>query len=570
MNKVLSPPLLKKARTLSARWPQFVLTGAASALLVACQSTPLPPWQDAQGSNAGKAPVSTASGAQQGVVTQATDASYPVQGYSAAVAARYPDPATRYQTPGLQAAKGGVSSNQDVHLFLSHLTQGQVPGVHSRVDAIGRSQDGQDIYAIFLSQGGAADAAGFAASGKPTVLLVGGQRGSDRATTEALLADAQLLTQGEWSRWLQSVNVIIVPLANPDAAGKPDAATADGVDLTTDHLLLRTPEARALAQLQTAYRPSVVVDHQEFRVGGPFAQKFNAFPAFDAYVQAGSAPNTAEFVNKAVNEWFVAPVFDALKAQDLRVDWETETSSDLQDKTVSMAGLTPNSLLNVSGLKNSVSLLVNSRGADLGSTHIQRRVHTHVVADGKIIEQAAARAAHLGQVRNFVNRDAASQACRGQIAITAEQTLENRAITAVNPASGADMRFDATWRSSMHPRVTASRTRACGYLIEGNEAQAVARLQALGLSVLRVAEPGELQVQTYAGAGNNGVQLSDLRVQVPEGSYYIPMSQPLAQLAAAALEPDSAGSFFSSRVIGSLNHIIRAVEPPALVFEEVE
>lgn len=570
MNKVLPPPHLKKARTLSLRWPQFVLTGAAAALLVACQSTPLPPWQDAGANNAGKAPVSTASGAQQGVVMNGSDASYPVAGYSAAVAAHYPDPATRYQTPGLQASKGGFSSNQDVQMFLSNLAQGSVPGVQSRVDAIGRSQDGQGIYAIFLSQGGAADAAGFAASGKPTVLLVGGQRGSDRATTEALLADAQLLTQGEWSRWLQSVNVIIVPLANPDGAGKSSANTADGVELTADHLLLRTPEARALAQLQTTYRPLVVVDHQEYLVGGPFLEKFKGFPAFDAYVQAGSAPNTAEFVNKAVNEWFITPVFDALKAQNLRVDWETETSNDLQDKTVSMAGLTPNSLLNVSGLKNSVSLLVNSRGADLGNTHIQRRVHTHVVADGKIIEQAAARAAHLGQVRNFVNRDAASQACRGQIAITAEQTLENRAITAVNPVSGADMRFDTTWRSSMHPRVTSSRTRACGYLIEGNEAGAVERLQALGLSVLRVAEAGELQVQTYSETGPRGVQLNDVRVQVPEGSYYIPMSQPLAQLAAAALEPDSAGSFFSSRVIGSLNHIIRAVEPPALVFEEVE
>lgn len=558
-------------KAMRTRLSQLTSLGAVAVLLAACQSTPLPPWQGASSGSSSNAPAPV-SDVQAGVVANAgqTIDSKAFTGYSAAVAARYPEPAAQYQTPGLQPGRTSFSTNQEVRSFLSNLAQTSQPGVQARVETIGVSQDGQEISALLISHSGAADAAGFAASGKPTVLLVGGQSGADHAPTEALLAQAQMLTQGQWAQWLQSINVIIVPLANPDGAARSIATTANGVDLTHDHLTLQTPEARALAKLQSDYRPMVIVDHEEYAVGGPFVEKFNAIAYFDAYIQAGDTPNTPEFVRKAVNEWFVEPVFNALKAQNLSVDWNTQTSADLGDLSLSMAAMTPDTLFNVGGLKNAVSLLVKSRGSDLGRTHIQRRVHTHVVADAKILEQAAARSAHLAQVRTFVNREAASQACRGQVVIHADQSVQNRSVRMLNPASGADLMREVVWHSSINPQITATRTRACGYLLEGHETAAVERLQLLGLSVLRVAEPGELQVQTYTETGPGQVQLDLNRLQVPEGSYYVPMSQPLAQLAASALEPDSDASYFSSRVIGSLNNLIRAAEPPALVFEEVE
>lgn len=569
MNKTTERVLMKTA--MPQKWiARALLLGGSAVLLAACQTTPLPPWQGA--------PAGGASPARGGAVAPPT-----ASGYSAAVAARYPEPAVRYHTPGLQAGRGQVTTNAEIQTFLAQLAGSRAANVQLRVDSIGRSQQGQDIHAIFLAQGAQPGPAGFEGSGKPAVLLVGGQHGDAPAGSEALLVVAQQLAQGDWSRLLERVNVIIVPRANPDGAGANTRELANWLDLDHDHLLLRTPEARALAQLVRDFRPLVVLDSQEYPVAGSFQQKFQAVPYHDALLQYATAPNIAEFVSKAANEWFAEPVFAALRAQNLSADWYYRTSPDLQDRTLAMGGTGPESLRNLGGLRNAVSLQVLSRGAGLGSAHIQRRVHTHVTAAGKVLEQTAARAAHLAQVRSFVIRDAASQACRGRLVVDAAQTPQQRSITALDPASGADKTLNVSWQSSLELRPVRERPRPCGYLIAAAERDAVERLQLLGVTVLKVAEPGALQVQRYGGGRKSPAQpgaqapaieavtsLNAQRAEVPAGSYYVPLGQPLAHLAAAALEPDAPDSYFANQAIRELGSVVRVVEPPALVFEEID
>ena len=51
---------------------------------------------------------------------------------------------------------------------------------------------------------------------------------------------------------------------------------------------------------------------------------------------------------------------------------------------------------------------------------------------------------------------------------------------------------------------------------------------------------------------------------VPAGSWYVSLAQPLAQLAVAALEPDSPNSFFAHHVLADLAEAARVtVAPPA-------
>ncbi len=59
-------------------------------------------------------------------------------------------------------------------------------------------------------------------------------------------------------------------------------------------------------------------------------------------------------------------------------------------------------------------------------------------------------------------------------------------------------------------------------------------------------------------------------IDVPAGSYYVPLNQPLASLVVAALEPDTQSSYFVHRVIGELSDTARIMATPALIFEESE
>ena len=59
-------------------------------------------------------------------------------------------------------------------------------------------------------------------------------------------------------------------------------------------------------------------------------------------------------------------------------------------------------------------------------------------------------------------------------------------------------------------------------------------------------------------------------IDVPAGSFYVPLNQPLAHLAVAALEPGTPVSYTSHGLIESLSDTARVMSTPSLIFEEME
>ena len=58
------------------------------------------------------------------------------------------------------------------------------------------------------------------------------------------------------------------------------------------------------------------------------------------------------------------------------------------------------------------------------------------------------------------------------------------------------------------------------------------------------------------------MRLVDERLLAPAGSHYVPLDQPLANLAWVALEPDTADSFFAHRLLGDLAQLARVTARP--------
>ena len=591
--------------TVIGRWraSERMLAVLAVALLGACASSSRPPAPVIVAAPAPRPAPPPASPPAQGSVERApapaiatpvrpsppvTVTPLPAPTVSAAVAARFPEPAVNLATPAFEAGRTAFTSNDELGAILHGLARGAGIGENSSevsVIPLGVSQLGAQIEALAFTRpapsGAAAGVAIAAASAprRPTVVIMAAQHGDEPAGTEALIVVAQELAAGRIGGVLDRVDVILLPRANPDGAAAFKRAAADGTDLNRDHLLLQTPEARAIAELLATFAPLVVLDLHEYPVGGAFTTKFGGVQRFDALLQYATVPNLPPFITRAAEEWFRQPMIASLKSAGLSSDWYATTSADPADRTLAMGGVGPQIGRNANGLRNAVSLLVETRGGGIGRTDLKRRVQAQVVATTSVLESAAHHAADLVKLRQFVDRETASLACRGEVVLDAAPTPGEYAYSIIDRDSGEIRRLNVAWESSLQLRVLKSRPRPCGYWLAASEGEAVQRLRLLGIEVQQLDEAAEVRGETYResgretmatrGAAANAGATTRLRVQttpalldLAAGGYYVSLEQPLANLAIAVLEPEAPSSFAANGVIASVGGEARILLRP--------
>jgi hypothetical protein len=525
----------------------------------------------------------------------------PAAAESPGVAARFPDPPASYRTPAFEPGRSAFTSNAELRRLVRGLVR-DGPGVGDpttvRLLSLGSSQNGVPLEALHFSRTPVPLAAtgATAQAPRPVVLLIGQQHGDEPAGSEALIVIAQALAQGAHGSvgapaalgglpaLLDRIDIVILPRANPDGAAAGSRVSASGIDVNRDHLLLRTPEAQVQAQLAREFNPVVVVDAHEYSVLGRFVEKFGAVQRFDALVQYAMVANLPAFITRASEEWFRQPLLQSLKRQGLSSEWYYTTSTDVANRQVSMGGVQPDTGRNVHGLRNAVSILIETRGIGLGTEHLQRRVHTHVTAIASVLQSAAARADDLQKLRRFVEAEVVAQACQGEVTLEAAATPSEYTLLMLDPQTGADKPVNVAWNSSLALVPVKRRTRPCGYWLAADQVDAVLRLRGLGVQVQRLDEAGALRGEAYretvrelgvradvrgsiADAGGVlrvSVELVPAVIDAPAGSYYVGLDQPLAHLVIAAIEPDTQNSYVTSRVVGSVSAQARVLARPAI------
>lgn len=519
------------------------------------------------------------------------------------VAARFPEPAVSFQTPAFAPGRTDFSRSDEVRAILAGLAAG-ARGDRSLGDVrlldVGVSRGGEPIVALAFTRpmpttsspapgtappvppagtapAPSSPAAPPAPSRRPVVLLLAGQHGDEPAGTEALLALAQHLAAGQRERVLERADVILLPLANPDARALFQRETSEGVDLNRDHAALRTPEAQALAQFVAGVQPDVVVDFHEYPVHGPFERRYEALPRADVLLQAATVGNLHPYVARAAEEWFRQPLAQALQGAAYTTDWYHTVPRD-GERRVRMGGVQADVARNAFGLRHAVSLLVETRGADLGRIDLKRRVQGAVLAAESVLASTARRAGDLVKLHEFVERDVVAQACQAEAVIEAATTPSEYTLTALDPQTGAPKRLGVVWDSALELRVLKSRPRPCGYWLAASATEAVARLRRLGIEVRQWQEAGDVRGETFrelgreasAEAGDGAgpppvrvrVQTQPVLIDVPTGSYYVPLDQPLANLAIAVLEPESPVGWVGSGIVPGVGDVARVLAPP--------
>ena len=493
------------------------------------------------------------------------------------VHARFAAPAVKFDTPAFDPWQIDFTGHAQMMARLQALV-GR-PSVH--LEIVGESGEGRALPLVLLARGGRWQA------DKPTLMLVAHQHGNEPAPGEAILVLLERWSAPEYAELLRRVNVVVLPRANPDGAALFKRATAVGdIDMNRDHLLLRTPEARAVARVAARYRPQVVLDMHEFTAGERWVTRFGAWTKYDVLLQAATTGNLDPGVYQAGMDDFLPAIRRAVQAEGLSDFWYHTTTAK-PDAPVAMGGVQPDTWRNIGGLRNAVSILHETRGYGIGKQNLARRVQSHVVAAQALLEQVAQDGPALVALGRRADRAVAEQACQGSVVVAAQQTPEKRELTLIDAQTGEDRAVPVDWRSALQLQVTRERPRPCGYWLAASEGPAVRTLRLLGVQVKPMASAYPVSVERYdfksieAGQRQDGrgaiqdqggivkaqVDVQPLRQRLPAGGWYVSLAQPLAGLVTAALEPDSQSSYVAARLIavpraGEPDRLLRVMEPP--------
>jgi hypothetical protein len=308
----------------------------------------------------------------------------------------------------------------------------------------------------------------------------------------------------------------------------------------------------------------------------------------DALLQAATVGNLSPAV-QSIQGRYLATARQALESKGHRVDDYHTSSASAKDLTVSMGGVNVDTGRNVGGLRNAVSLLLETRGVGIGKANYARRVESHVLAATAVMEVAAKDGQTLIQMQQEAGRATSNLACSGNISVVVKHTPERRALNFLDAKTGEARAIEVDWRSAHKLIIERERTRPCGYLIAADQTLAIQRLRDLGVQVKALAAKDVAQTwdtETYVIANEDSGSRQDARGAISDaqnairmlkvstqassvvpsvGAFYVSLNQPLAGLVLAALEPDSQNSFVANRLMSlEDNKLVRVMKSPTL------
>ncbi len=374
---------------------------------------------------------------------------------------------------------------------------------------------GRDIVLCVLSDPPVLQPADLAYSDKPVVLIVNNVHGGEVAGKDAAMEIMRDLVMGDLRPLLDEVVVLVVPTINPDGAEVRRRTNDEGFDMNRDYLKLESEEIHALVtKVLYKWRPDIFVDTHH---GGsaPYVITFqtNMNPAGDANIM------------RIGNEEIIPQIRAALRAEDYDGFWYSGPQTmDNGEVGWSPTSVEPRKQHVYATLANTVGFLFETpsgshRVVDNGTRVVEipaaeryeHQVRGQYIAQRELIKYAAENAERL---RATVAQARADAIARGnddsdndQFPIAYEQVENFREPFwyraggrggGAGAAAGAEASFELIEGPILTKwEPTETITRPWGYLIPNSLAKIVPLLLQHDISVKKLTEPIELEVETW-------------------------------------------------------------------------
>ncbi|WP_395647911.1 M14 family metallopeptidase [Terricaulis sp.] len=451
-----------------------------------------------------------------------------------------------------------------------------------RMEVFGRSPQGRDLLAVFVSEDGAAfDPA------KPVLFIQAGIHSGEIDGKDAGLMLLRDIAFGDKRSSIDRVNIVFVPIFNVDGherAGiynRPNQRgpsnqgwrnTAQNLNLNRDYTKADAPEMRAMLALLQRVRPDLFLDIHV--TDGSDYQ----YDVTYGYQGAGRTWSASPHISRWLDQHFRPDVDRALARQGhVPGDLVFPLNDLAPDEALAGYAFSPRFSQAYGDMIHMASVLVENHSL---KPHRQRVLGTYVLYEASLRLLAE----HGASLRTASRQDAAARPRELPVGWRQSERTVQRDYLPVgyeryrSAASGRDEvrytgRAGAPMRIAVHQvEPTGHITRPRAYWVPATKPEVIALLRTHGIQVETITEARTVHVEmlrlpgaTLSAAAAEGRQRAssgDPRREtrdewMPPGSVRVPTDQPLGDLAMILLDPESEDSLFAW---GFFNETLQRVE----------
>ena len=352
----------------------------------------------------------------------------------------FPDPAVEILTPAFQKSKG-FSSEEEVTQWFNQVST-RFPNASVQRVKLGTTPRGRILGAFTIISSNSV-------ANPVRIWVQGALHGDEQATpdgvmhlVEMVLSDPELANR---------VELMVVPIANPDGYALAMRQSASGMDLNRDMMMRQGPENQMIMSVFNQFKPEVALDFHEYR---PYRSDFTEIGSrgvtayYDNMFLGSSNVNVPEVLRAEIAA-YVGGAATAAATWGYRTHAYFVPEDDRGSMRMRLGSASSRSTATNYALHNCVSALIETRGVGQGRSALKRRVHSMAVIGLAFVQKAVADPDHLRAVLAAAHRDP-----MGPV-IELNQPIEQRRYTFIDLAKRDTASFGFATRNyaQMQPRV---------------------------------------------------------------------------------------------------------------------
>ena len=352
----------------------------------------------------------------------------------------FPDPEVELTTPAFQKDKG-FSTQEEVVKWFNQLPT-NLPNAHVEPINLGTSPRGRSIVAFRVN--------GSDPVANPVRIWVqGALHGDEQATPDGVMQLVEMVLRNP--ELANGVELMVVPIANPDGYARAMRQSASGMDLNRDMMMRQGPENQLIMAVFKEFQPEVALDFHEYR---PYRSDFTEIGSrgvtayYDNMFLGSSNVNVPEVLRAEIAA-YVDGAATAAATWGYRTHAYFVPEDDRGSMRMRLGSASSRSTATNYALHNCVSALIETRGVGQGRSALKRRVHSMAVIGLAFVQKAVADPDHLRAVLAAAHRDP-----MGPV-IELNQPIEQRRYTFIDLAKRDTATFGFATRNyaQMQPRV---------------------------------------------------------------------------------------------------------------------